>query len=85
MKKLILILFIAACATACGTDSITTPEVKAGQTWLQPNEDPFRNVQYDTIKILEVRGEYAKVLWGKTYETSTKKKVVSCCGAILMK
>lgn len=41
-----------------------TPEVKVGQVWVQIDSlDPFKPIQYDTIKVIEIKGDYAKIIW----------------------
>lgn len=43
---------------------IVTPEVKVGQVWVQIDSlDPFKPIQYDTIKVIEIKGDYAKIIW----------------------
>jgi hypothetical protein len=58
-------------------------QVEAGQTWYQFDTlNPYKTHHIDTFYVIEVKGDYAKVVWnGDT--TSCKKNVVRCCGAVL--
>lgn len=40
----------------------TSPTIKPGQTWIQTfgSEDPFKSKIYDTLKILDVQGDYVQ-------------------------
>lgn len=58
-------------------------QVEAGQTWYQYDTlNPYKEHHIDTFYVIEVKGDYAKVIWnGDT--TSCKKNIVRCCGAVL--
>jgi len=59
------------------------PEVEAGQTWYQYDTlNPYKQHYIDTFYVIEVKGEYAKVIWNSD-TTSCKKNIVRCCGAVL--
>lgn len=58
-------------------------QVEAGQTWYQYDTlNPYREHRIDTFYVIEVNGDYAKVVWNSD-TTSFKKYTVSCCGAVL--
>lgn len=58
-------------------------QVEAGQTWYQYDTlNPYREHHIDTFYVIEVNGDYAKVVWNSD-TTSCEKNIVSCCGAVL--
>ena len=58
-------------------------QVESGQTWYQYDTlNPYKKHHIDTFYVIEVKGDYAKVIWnGDT--TSCMKDIVRCCGAVL--
>ena len=64
MKKISLILLILSIMVSCelpdpgrrGYDF--QPELKIGQVWLYVDSaDPFRPVRYDTMRIIDIKGD----------------------------
>lgn len=53
------------------------PKIEVGQVWVQIDSlDPFKPIQYDTIKVIDIKGDYSKIIWnGDT--TSIKTGLVN--------
>lgn len=65
-------------------DIDTIPTVEIGQMWTRiDTSNPFESVKIDTVIILDVKREYAKVNWnGRIY--SIESDAVTCCGRTLL-
>jgi hypothetical protein len=91
LKFILLLCFIyVSCGKIETSNSVLisryfSPPVKRGQIWVRLDSlNPFEPIKYDTLVVLEVKRNYAKVIWnGDT--TSLKTEMVKCCNKRLLK
>ena len=61
-------------------------EVKVGQIWVWPDTlDPFKPASYDTLKVLEIKGNYSKVFMFTGDTISMRTIIINCCDNYLLK
>jgi hypothetical protein len=72
--KIISLLFICCILYTCNLPNPGrraynfNPKIEVGQIWVKIDSlDPFSPIYYDTIKVLELKEDYAKVIRTGTY------------------
>jgi len=89
LKPLLVLCGVMCCFYSCDIPDagrrsydFNTP-VAIGQIWIKVDSlDPFMPIKYDTIKIIDMKGKYSKVVWnGDT--TSMETDIVTWRRSIL--